>query len=373
MPPVMGAAAFLMAEYLGIGYGEVVIAALLPAILYYVALFVQADLEAGRRGIGRIEEGLIPHAGRVLAQGWFFPLPFAVLIGGLFWLNQSPDMAALCGAATLVVMAMGFGFRGQRLKLAAIGLALRATGLVVIEIILITSAAGVIMGILNLTGLGFNIPFAFVKLGIDDGLTLAVVAAAICIVLGMGMPTLAVYVLLAGLIVPALVKAGIEPIAAHLFVLYFGVMSMVTPPVAIAAFAAATLARSEPMATGFVAMRFGWPAYIVPFLFLWAPGLLLRGNALDVAIITITAIAGVFLTCIGVVGFLARRVGALERVLFVVSGVALLLPHRMFDYADLANLLGLALGVGLVANELLAKRRSSQSSNETPPLRRRTP
>jgi TRAP transporter 4TM/12TM fusion protein len=361
MPPVMGAAAFVMAEFLGIGYGEVAIAALLPATLYFVALFVQADLEAGRRGIGRVDEALIPKAGRVLAEGWFFPLPFAVLVGGLFLLNQPPDLAALYAAATLAVLAAAFGFRGRRLRLGDLGAALRGTGLVAIEIILITAAAGVIMGILNLTGLGFNIPYAFTKMGIADGATLAVIAAVICIVLGMGMPTLAIYVLLAGLIAPALVKAGIEPIAAHLFVLYFGVMSMVTPPVAIAAFAAATLARSEPMATGFAAMRFGWPAYIVPFLFLWSPGLLLRGDALDVAIIVVTAIAGVFLVCVASTGFLTRRLGAPARLLFAASGVALLLPHRMFEHADLVNLAGAGVGAGLIANEVLAKRRWAQA------------
>ena len=358
MPPVMGAAAFLMAEYLGIAYGEIVLAALLPSILYFVALFVQADLEAGRLGIGRIDESLIPRTRTVLARGWFFPIPFAVLIVGLFWLNQEPDLAAFYAAGILIAANFIFGYRGRRIGFRDVVDACRSTGVIVIEMIMITSAAGVIMGILNLTGLGFGIPLALLGLGITDILPLAILSAVICIVLGMGLPTLAVYILLAGLVAPALLEAGVDPIAAHLFVIYFGVMSMVTPPIAIAAFAAATLAKSPPLATGFAAMRFGWPAYIIPFLFIFAPSLLLNGGVFEVILTALTAIGGVIFVCVGTIGYHVRPVGGLARTLFVVAGLSLLLPSSVFPQAAIINLGGLALGLLLGGRALVVGRRN---------------
>lgn len=368
MPPVMGAAAFLMAQYLSVPYSDVVLAALLPAVLYFLALFIQADLEAGKRGITRIDEALIPRVGPALYGGWFFPLPFVVLISGLFWLNQAPELAAFYGAGALFVAAAIFGYRGRRLGPRDVLDALRSTGLIVIEIIIMTSAAGVIIGVLNLTGLGFGLPLALLQLGISDTFSLAILSALICIVLGMGMPTLAVYVLLAGLAAPALVKAGVDPMAAHLFILYFGVMSMITPPVAIAAFAAAALAGSKPMATGVEAMRFGWPAYIIPFLFLWAPSLLLNGEPLGVAITVVTAIAGVFLVCVGTTGYLFRTVAPISRLLFGISGIALLLPVKIVPHGGLINLSGLALAILMVGTEILSRRKAQADGPQSPPM-----
>ena len=361
MPPVMGATAFLMAEYLEVPYSEVAIAALLPAILYFVSLFIQADLEAGRQGIGRIDERLIPRLSKVIVAGWLLPLPFVVLIVGLFVLHMPPDTAAFYAAVTLIVLAGAFGYRGRRLTPRDIVLALRGTGLLVVEIIMITSAAGIIIGILNLTGLGFAIPLALTQSGLTDPLVLAFLCALISIVLGMGMPTLGVYVLLAGLVAPMLVQAGIPTMAAHLFVMYFGVMSMITPPVAIAAFAAATIAKSGPMMTGVSAARFGWPAYLVPFLFLFSPSMLLDGPWLDVAVTAATAIGGVLLVSIGVVGHLVRPLGIVLRVIYIAAGVALLVPPTMFSRAVELNVVGVGLGALLIAQEAVHRRRSAAS------------
>lgn len=356
MPPVMGATAFLMAEYLEIPYRDVAIAALLPAILYFVSLFIQADLEAGRQGIGRVDERLIPKFLQVFVAGWLLPLPFVVLIVGLFVLHMPPDMAAFYAAATLVVLVSVFGYKGRRLSLRDILLALRGTGLLVVEIIMITSAAGIIIGILNLTGLGFAIPLALTQSGFTNPLMLAALCALISIILGMGMPTLGVYVLLAGLVAPLLVRAGISPIAAHMFVLYFGVMSMITPPVALAAFAAATIAKSNPMLTGLSAVRFGWPAYLVPFLFLFSPAMLLDGPWLNVAMTAVTAIGGVFLVSIGVAGYLVRPLGYAPRLIYVVTGVSLLTPPAMFSWAVELNVLGFCVGTLLIGREVIHRR-----------------
>ena len=144
-------------------------------------------------------------------------------------------------------------------------------------------------------------------------------AAVICIVLGMGMPTIGVYLLLATLVAPSLVEVGVAPIAAHLFILYFGMMSMITPPVAIAAFAAATLTNSDPMRTGFAAMRFGWLAFVIPFLFIASPSLLMEGTAVEVGLAFVTALGGVWLVSVGLMGHLFRSIGAVFRILYVAA------------------------------------------------------
>jgi TRAP transporter 4TM/12TM fusion protein len=359
MPPIMGAAAFIMADFLQIPYTDVVIASLIPAILYYAALFVVADLEAGKRGITRLPEAEIPRAWPVLKSGWIFPLPFAVLIGTLFLLNYSPELAALASAAVILATGAVIGYKGKRLGWRDLLNALRATGTAVLDIFMIGAAAGLVIGVLNISGLGFGLTLALVKLGGGNVLVLLLIAAAVCILLGMGMPTAGVYILLSTLVAPALVEVGFLPIAAHLFILYFGMMSMITPPVAIAAFAAASLSGADPMRTGFAAMRFGWLAYVIPFMFVFAPTLLMEGPPHAVVLATITAALGVWLVSVGVVGYLARAQSAVERALYVISGIALVTPADAFPGALATDVAGFALGVVLVLRELLLRRRAN--------------
>ena len=258
MPPIMGAAAFLMAEFLEIPYKEVVVAALIPAVLYYVALFILADLEAARTNIQPLTDEEIPKLWDVVKSGWYFPLPFAALIVALFNFNFSPEMSALIATGVIVATSMVFGYKGKRLTLGDLLDAVRATGHAVLDIIMIAAAAGIVIGTLNVTGVGFGMSLLLVELGGTNLFLLLLISALVCIILGMGMPTVAVYLMLATLVAPALIEVGINPMAAHLFILYFGMMSMITPPVAIAAFAAATLTGEDAMKTGFAAMRFGW-------------------------------------------------------------------------------------------------------------------
>ena len=356
MPPIMGASAFLMATFLEIGYGEVVLAALFPAILYYVALFIQADLRAARAGIDRVPEENIPPAGRVLRAGWAFPLPFLVLIGALFWWNYPAEKAGLVAIGVLLVVAVIVGHDGRRLGPIAFLASLRGGGIAALNIVIITGAAGLIIGVLNASGLSFGLTLLLVQISQSSLLVLLIVAAMISIILGMGMPTIGVYVLLAALVAPSIAKLGVEPIAAHLFVLYFGMMSMITPPVAIAAFAAASLGNAGPMRTAWEAMRFGWPAYVVPFLFVLSPSLLLIGTPWDVALSVTTAIAGVWLASVALVGFLFRPMNPLLRILFGVSGLALLVPADAFEGALALDIAGAVGGVLLTVNELRVAR-----------------
>jgi TRAP transporter 4TM/12TM fusion protein len=362
MPPIMGAAAFLMADFLQIPYSEVVIAALIPAVLYYAALFIVADLEAARRGITPVKESEIPAFWPALKAGWIFPLPFAVLIGTLFFLNWSPELSALASTAVMFATGALFGYKGQRLRWRDALVALRETGVAVIDIFMIGAAAGIVIGVLNISGLGFGLTLTLVQMGGGHPLGLLLIAAAVCIVLGMGMPTAGVYILLSTLIGPALIEVGFAPIAAHLFILYFGMMSMITPPVAIAAFAAASLSGADPMRTGFAAMRFGWIAYVIPFMFILAPSLLMQGSVFAIVLAAITATGGVWLASVGIVGYMVRVLNPLERVLFIVSGIALVTPAGAFPGAIYTDIGGFVLGVVLVWRELARRRLATPGS-----------
>jgi len=356
MPPVMGAVAFLMADFLQISYAEVAIAALIPSLLYYVALFVQADLEAAKGGILSVPARDIPRLLKVMARGWAFLLPFAVLVYALFTLQREPETAALyaCGVVTLLGFAIGYG--AQKLTLADVWNCIVRTGVSSADILMIAAAAGVIMGILQLTGLGFALTMFLVSIGAGNIVLLLVLAALLCILLGMGMPTLGVYVLLAVLIAPALVEVGVQPLAAHLFILYLGMMSFVTPPVAIAAFFAANLARAEPMKTGLFAMRFSWTAYIIPFLFVFAPTLLMQGSPASIFLAIVTAVVGVWFISAGMIGYGLRPMPLLSRLAAVAGGAALLLPHELGAWAWGVNAIGLATTLAVLAGEIANRR-----------------
>lgn len=351
MPPVMGAAAFLMAEFLEIGYGQVVVGALLPALIYYVGLFLQADLEAAKLNIAKVDAALIPSARDTLMRGWIFVLPFAVLIYTLFWMNWRPEMAAIAACAVLIVEGALIGYRGKRMGPKGIARAVSDTGIQMLDIMMIGAAAGMIIGSLNLSGLGFALTIVLVGLGGENLFLLLLLAAVTCIILGMGMPTVGVYILLATLVAPAMIQVGIEPLAAHLYVLYFGMMSMITPPIAIGAFAAATVARADPIPTSFAALRFGWSAFIVPLLFIFSPSLILMGAPGMIALTAITAIAGVWLVTIAVIGFHRRPVAPLARVGFALAGLGLMVPADAFAGAYWTDMAGAAMGALLMLRE----------------------
>ena len=325
-PPVMGAVAFLMADILQRPYSEIVVAAIVPALLYYVALFVQADLQAAKQNIVPLDTSDMPATGPVLRRGWVFILPFAAIIIALFWMNQRAETAALWGGAGALFIGLFLGYGKTRMALRDLWDAAVETGRSITEIIMISAAAGFIIGVLNVTGLGFAATFALVDLGQGSLFLLLLISALVCLVLGMGMPTVGVYLLLAVLIAPSLVETGVEPIAAHLFIFYLGMMSMVTPPIGIGAFFAASIAKAGPMSTAWEAMRFGWTAYIVPFLFVFSPALLLIGEPGDIALAVSTAVIGVYAVSASFVGWLRGPIATPLRLATGAAGVALMLP-----------------------------------------------
>ncbi|WP_375568862.1 TRAP transporter fused permease subunit [Ahrensia marina] len=325
VPPVMGAVAFLMADILQRPYTEIVVAAIVPALLYYVAVFAQVDLQAARDDIALVDESEIPETSDVFKHGWVFIVPFAAIVLALFSFGQRPETAALYGGGAALAIGLIKGYR-QRMSLREIWQALCETGSSVVDIVMIAAAAGFIIGVLNITGLGFGLTFVLVSLGGESLIALLLIGAAVCLVLGMGMPTVGVYLLLAVLIAPSLVQSGVDPIAAHLFIFYLGMMSMVTPPVGIGAFFAAAIAKAKPMQTAFVAMRYGWTAYVIPFLFVLSPTLILKGDTIAIVVDVITAAAGVYLISAAAVGWLHVPLQPLMRLLLIFAGSALLVP-----------------------------------------------
>jgi TRAP transporter 4TM/12TM fusion protein len=340
--------------------------ALVPAILYYAVLFIVTDLEAARAGITRVEESLIPRVLDVLRDGWYFPLPFGVLIYTLFSLNMRPEESALYSSASLVACALLFGYRGQRPSFSQLVGAVRQTGFAVLDIIMICCAAGMVIGVLAVSGLAFGLTLALVTVASKSLLLLLVLSAIISIILGMGMPTVAVYVLLAALVAPAMVEAGVLPVAAHLFVLYFGMMSFVTPPVAVAAFAAASLAKADPFRTGFTAMRFGWVAYIIPFLFVYSPELILVGRPEMIMFDVATALVAIWLVSAGFVAYALRPLATAERAIFILAGLLLLIPLSLLEYSIYLNVAGLAIAAVLMARQFMQRSRTRAPSRMRP-------
>ncbi len=357
MPPIMGAAAFLMAEFLELPYTDVIVAGLIPALLYYFAVFVQVDLVAARDDITSAAESL-PRARTVLKEGWHFIVPFAVLIYALFELNTEPEIAALYAAATIAVGGALRSYKGKRLRLREFFATFWDTGIAMVELNIIVAAAGFVIGILNLSGGGFALTLFLIELGGDQLAVLLLIAAGICILLGMGMPTTGVYVLLAALVAPSLVEAGVLPLAAHVFILYFGMMSMITPPIALAAFAAATLSRESPTRTGFMAMKLGWVAYVVPFLFVLSPTLIMQGEAGQIAINVATATVGVYLVAVAVEGYLMRPLDPARRIALAIVGLVAMTPDTALGLEGVAAIAGSAAGLAILGQEVFASRRA---------------
>ena len=348
-PPIMGAAAFLMAEFLQISYATVVLAAVIPTLLYYGSIILYVHVHASATGLSIPADVEVPRARDVLRDGWHFVLPFVILIGTLFWLNWRPELSALAAAATLAILALLVPYRGERATIGDILRVLPGTGFAVVEIIAISAVAGIVIGVLNITGLSFSLTLYLVQLAAGSVFVLLLVAALVSIVLGMGMPTVGVYVLLASLIGPALIRAGLDPVASHMFLLYFGMLSMITPPVALASFTAASMAGADPMQTGFQAVKMGWVAYLIPFMIVIEPGLVMQTGWAGMFWGLVPAIAGIVFATAAIYGFMFRRLGAVERLALAALGLVALMPvHRFAGINQLPNVAAILAGAALL-------------------------
>ncbi|MBI4292567.1 MAG: TRAP transporter fused permease subunit [Betaproteobacteria bacterium] len=358
MPPVMGAAAFLMAEFLEIPYAKIALAAAIPAGLYYMALYWQVDLIAAKDRIALLTEEL-PKPGDVMKAGWHFIVPFAVLVYMLFYYDSTPELAAIVAAAAIYGTGMIRGYRRPRLTIADLFRSLAATGRTTTDLVTTLAAAGFVIGVLNSSGLGFALTLWLISLAGNSLFVLLVITAMVALILGMGMPTSGVYVLLAVLAGPALVQAGVMKIAAHMFVLYFGMLSMLTPPVALAAYAASTISKAGPMETAWAACRIGWAKFVLPFMFVLSPTLLMQGAVPSIVFDSVTAMAGIYIATCGLVGYFTRPLSLPLRVVLCATGLAAIFPDSQISlfFPGFVSLSGIGIAGALLLFEYFAARR----------------
>jgi TRAP transporter 4TM/12TM fusion protein len=360
MPPVMGASAFIMAEFLQVSYGTVCIAAAIPAILYYACLFIHVDLDAAKQKIGAVEDPAAPTLTDVMKSGWHFLVPILFLVFALIYpeiFRLTPEKAAIVSTVMLMILTFIFGYRGKRPSLLMLGQAIIDTGRISLDIILIGAAAGVMVGILAISGLAFSMTLQLVALSGDNIYLLLILIAILAFILGIGLPTVSVYILTATLLAPALVKLGVTPMAAHMFVMYNGMLSMITPPVAFAAYAAANIARTDGWTTGWVACLVGWSTFVLPFLFVLTPSLLMDGPSHLIVWNFARIIFGLYVGTAAILGFALTMLSVPWRVTYGVAAALILLPPDPFGMTGHAiNVVGIGVAIALLIAEHLRRR-----------------
>jgi len=335
MPPIMGAAAFLMATFLNIPYSEVAIAAIVPAILYYLAVFIQVDLRAAKLNLKGMPSEQIPNFWAVVLRGWAFVLPFLALIGMLFFFGWEPESSGLITAGGSLALGLCFA-RHQGVTWIKAFSVLRDTGRGLLEVGITSAGAGIIIGVLSITGLGFIFSDMLVSLAGGNVFLLLLFAAIGAGILGMGMTVTAAYLLMVVLIAPALVDSGISGLIAHFFVFYYAILSFLTPPVCLAAYAAASLAGASMFKTALQSMKLGIAAYIIPFIFAYRPALLLQGSLFDIVEGVVSAIAGIYLISVGLEGYLFRPLSWHKQMILFCGGGIMIIPGLIFDAVGIA-------------------------------------
>jgi TRAP transporter 4TM/12TM fusion protein len=341
VPPIMGASAFIIASYLGVPYTEVALAAIIPALLYYLCLIFQVDFRAMRRGLKGLPVSELPKTKEVLKKGYLFFLPLLLIIY-LLVTGSSPMKAGLYAIFLVVIVATLKAT--TRLNIYKIRQILEGGAKGAIETAVACGAAGVIIGIISLTGIGLKFSSLIISLA-GGSLLLALIFTMISsIILGMGLPTVAAYIVQVALTVPALIELGVMPIAAHMFIFYFAIISAITPPVALAAFAGAGIAGSDPMRTGLIALRLGIGAFIVPYMFVYGPSLLMQGTVVEILLSSVTAVIGIYGIAAGAEGWLKHEMLWWERVLITAFSLALVAPGI---WSDLIGIFGIILVIFL--------------------------
>ncbi len=368
MPPVMGAAAFIMAEFLQVSYGAVCLAAAIPAFLYYACLFIHVDLEAAKEKIGAAVVEGAPTVGEVMRSGWHFVLPIAFLVFSLMYpeyTRLTPEKTAIVCTLIIMVCTYIFGYRGKRPTIKDTLQAIIDTGRFSLDIILIGAAAGIMVGIMSISGLAFGMTLQLIGLSGDNVFLLLLIIAVLAFVLGIGLPTVSVYILTATLLAPALVKLGVTPMAAHMFVMYNGMLSMITPPVAFAAYAAANIARTDGWTTGWVACVVGWSTFILPFLFVLTPSLLMDGSAGEIVWNLLRVLFGLYIGTAGILGFSLVPLPKPARWAYGLVAAAIVLPPAAFAAAPYVNYVAVAAGIAFIALEFVRRSAANRTVMKT--------
>lgn len=332
-PPIMGAVAFVMSDITGIPYSDIIIAAAVPALLFYVSLFVAIDLTARREQMKGVPSEMMPKRGDILRLAHMV-LPIVALVATLL-IGFSPMMAALVGIATALIVS---SLRAEtRLTLPAVFACLHVAAKTTVVATVACAAAGIVVGILNMTGFGLRLSSELINITNGQMFLALVFVMFTCIVLGMGMPTVAAYIITIAIGGPVLIELGVPTLAAHMFVLYFAVLSLITPPVMVASFGAAALAEASVTGTGLAAIRFAGLAFVMPYVFVFNPELLIIGSSLSgfmIALTTLTAVVGAVLFGVAVSGYPARTI--VERLLYLFAAYCLVDPGHGLDVLGLA-------------------------------------
>ncbi|MCH2164683.1 MAG: TRAP transporter fused permease subunit [Marinovum sp.] len=335
MPPIMGAGAFIMAEITGIPYQDIAIAAIIPAVLYFASIYFMVDFEAAKLGMRGMREDELPKFNRMIRQIYLF-IPIIILIVALFVGYSVIRAGTLATVAAAVVSWLTTHRMGWRAILKAFELA----GVMSIPIIAVCACAGIIVGVISLTGVGARFSSVLLDLAATSQLLALVFAMCIAILLGMGMPTTAAYAVAASVVAPGLVQLGIPQLTAHFFVFYFAVVSAITPPVALASYAAAGISGANPMETSVASFKIGIAAFIVPFMFFYNSAILMDGTWFEIIRAGITATFGVFLLSAGAQGwFMAGRAVWYLRVLLILAALL------MIEGGLLSDAIGFALAI----------------------------
>ena len=337
MPPIMGAAAFLMADFVGVPYSNIIVRAILPAVLYFTGIFISVHLEAKRLGLKGIPKEKLPKFS-ILIRKIYLLLPLVMLV---IWVSGNMmTMQRAASFAILLTIAVGLVDSENRITPFKIFEALEAGGRGTITVGAACGVAGIISGTITMTGLANELINAIVNVAGDRLIIALVLTMLCCIVLGMGVPTTANYCIMAATCAPILIRMGVPVLAAHFFVFYFGIVADITPPVALAAYAGSAIAKSNPMKTAFNASRLAIAVFIVPYVFAYSPSMLLiETNALEVIQISLTSLIGIFGVSSGLEGYLFAKMNPVIRAVFVIGGLMLIVPSLMTDL----------IGLGLIA------------------------
>lgn len=334
MPPIMGAAAFIMSSYLDVPYLRIVLAAIIPALLYFTAISITVDIRAKKLGLKGIEGEDIPSVMDVLKEKGILVLPL-VVITFLLVIGRSPMYAGFSGIIATILVS--FVKKENRMSLKDIISALESASMTAIQVGVACAACGLIVGVVGMTGVGSVLAHNIIKLSGGVVFIALLAVMVISIILSMGLPSTAVYIVVAVTAAPALVNMGVLPLAAHFFVFWFGAMSNVTPPVALASFTAAGLAGSDPMKTGFVAFRLVIAGFLIPFMMVYSPEMLMEGATFFSAIrIAVTGLFGVYSLSIAMENYMNGKLNIIERVIFFAAAILMIDPGMYTDIVGIA-------------------------------------
>jgi len=336
MPPIMGAAAFILADMTGIPYLSVAAAAAIPAVIYYLSLFFMVDLEARKRGLAGMRRSELPLLRGILLERGLLLLPIILIVG---YMVAGYTLMWSATSAAIGVVVLSWVRRATRMGPVKIIETLESAARMAIPVAIPCAVAGIIVGVLVDTGLGLKFSGLIVDVSAGRLLPALLLVMVACIIMGMGMPTSAAYIMAATLMGPAFEKMGLLPIAGHLFIFYFAILSMVTPPVALASYVAAGIADSGLSETGWKAFQLSFAAFLVPFAFAYNPAMLLEGPLTETLWVTATCALGVFALAAAVTGYLAGPAAGWERAAFLAGAIGLIVPEKTTDLLGLALLL----------------------------------